>query len=218
MKRLKCAAFYLLLVFLFSNCTVGRKMGFENKEVAPEWKSPRTVVISFVDKRDEVVSGKEKPTFCGHLRSSAQIGYNMQTSSGKPLAEDFTQSVTQSLDKKGNNVVAQLLPVNTSTESALRQFANHKRDRFLIFSINKWEASATPRFTTITYEVIYNLDLKVYDSTGTLLAGSEEHDITKKEEGDLGTSVARLQSIADEVFISKIKALLNAPAVKATLQ
>jgi hypothetical protein len=41
-----------------------------------------------------VLSGKEKVTFCGHMNSSAQIEYNIQTKSGKPLADEFSTFFT----------------------------------------------------------------------------------------------------------------------------
>lgn len=46
-----------------------------------------------------MLDGKEKPTWVGHLDSTAQIDYNMQTQSGKELAEEFSGSLVNSLTR-----------------------------------------------------------------------------------------------------------------------
>ena len=81
---------YLLTIITFTSCAVNRKMVFENKKVEIDNNFNKKINVVFQDSRNYVLSGKEKETFCGHMNSSAQIQYNIQTKSGKPLADELS--------------------------------------------------------------------------------------------------------------------------------
>lgn len=211
---------YILVIILgvATGCSVGRKMSFSNEEVKPDYSKARSMAIAFQENRKEVLEGKEKPSFCGHMNSTAQIEYNMQTETGKPLAEEFSGSVTRSLVKLGIRAEQLVVGPGAVTDSVLLRFGQGDKERLLLFRINAWEASAAPRFSTIRYEVDYNLDLGVYDRSGTLLATSQTHDHVEKEETQMATSLKYLQRMADEVFVTQVKQMLNDPKVRAVLE
>ncbi len=199
-----------------SSCAVGRKMSFENKEAGPGYPTTKTAIIVFQEKRAEVLAGREKPTFCGHSNSTAQISYNTQTESGKPLADEFTEAVTTAYNKSGGSASMVMVNMNTSVVSFMQVFKNSNKDRLLYFSILKWESRATPLFSSIRNEVIYQLELNVYNPNGDQLATNSTQNIVVKEEG-VATSMKKMQAMADDTFKDQIRNLFSSESVKKSL-
>ncbi|ULQ55703.1 hypothetical protein KJS94_13720 [Flavihumibacter rivuli] len=206
----------LIGLFLLVGCSVGRKMSFEEKKVAPDYASAKSMLVSFQDQRPDVLSGKEKPSFCGHMKSTGQIEYNMQTESGKPLAEEFTNAVSKGLTEKQLNNSPLVVTHLTSFDSIRQAFTSSGKERLVFFTIRKWEAEETPTFTTIKYEVLYDLKLDIYDQSGQLLASETTQDIFVDKKGVAG-SVKVLQQLADEIFQTQVKALFNREKIRASL-
>jgi hypothetical protein len=217
MKKISHLLTGIALIAMFASCAVGRKMSYENKEVKPGYTTTKTLQVGFLENREAVLAGKEKPSFCGHLSSTAQIEYNMQTESGKPLVDEFTGSVAGSLTKLGVQATPVFIPLRRPADSVIAMFAASGRDRLLIFTVNQWESRATPKFSSILYQVRYGIDVKVYDQSGTLMATAEVHDIFEKDDPDLATSVKKLQSVSEEVFREQMKILFNKENIKAAL-
>lgn len=215
-KLLSFGAAAFLLIY-FSGCAAGRKMSFENKEVKPGYTIAKSLTIGFQDKREDVLAGKEKPGFCGHIYSAMQIGYNMQTETGKPLADEFTMALANSLKNQGMKVSPVMIPINSTMDSVLKMFSSNPGERLALFTINKWESNATPRFSKIEYNVNYNLDLAIYDQAGSLLTSANVKDIIINKK-DAALNLKNLQAMADDVFRTQVNALLNKEAVKASLQ
>lgn len=216
MKMRTAMIIALAAVSGFSSCAVGRKMSFTNKEADPGYTTSKSTVVIFQDKRVEVLSGKEKPTFCGHSNSTGQISYNIQTESGKPLADEFAESVTAAYNKAGGSAATLLVNMNTSLDSIMETFKAGTKDRLLYFTIDKWESRATPLFSSIRYEVIYELELNVYNPAGTLLSSNKTQNIVVKEEG-VATSMKKMQAIADDTFKEQVRVLFSGDAVKKSL-
>jgi len=198
------------------SCAVGRKMSFTNKEADPGYTTSKSATVIFQDKRAEVLAGKEKTTFCGHSNSTGQISYNIQTESGNPLADEFAGSVTAAYNKAGGTATTILVNMNTSSDSIIQVFKAGTKDRLLYFTIDKWESRATPLFSSIRYEVIYELELNVYNPAGTLLASNKTQNIVVKEEG-VATSMKKMQAMADDTFKEQVRVLFSSNAVKKSL-
>jgi hypothetical protein len=199
-----------------SSCAVGRKMSFTNEQAEPSYKITYPVMVSFQDKREEVLSGKWKPSLCGHNHSTVQISYEILTNSGKPLASEFTESVNAALIKMGSNSSALNVSPRTAMDSILQVFKEANKDRLLFFTIYKWESRGTPLFSTIRYEVIYSLKLSVYNHAGELLASDSTSNIVTKEQG-AATSMKKMQEMADSTFRQQVISLYNDETVKRSL-
>jgi hypothetical protein len=199
-----------------SSCVVGRKLSFENKEADPGFSTIKTAAVIFQDKRVDVLSGREKPSLCGYSKSTAQISFNIQTQSGKPLADEFAESVSTSYSKAGADAAAIFVNMNNTRDSIMQAFKTAGRDRLLYFTIHKWESRATPLFSTIHYEVVYQLELNVYNNNGELLASNSTEGIVEKKEG-AATSMRKMQSMADDTFNEHVRYLFSSEAVKNSL-
>ncbi|HLO81067.1 MAG TPA: hypothetical protein VK166_08920 [Chitinophagaceae bacterium] len=192
-------------------------MSFENKNINPDYSTAKAMIVGFQDNRAYVLDRKQLPSFCGQMKSTAQIPYNIQTQSGKPLAVEFTNSVVGSLAKLGIKAQPMTIGLNTQQDSILAQFNRTDAERLVYFNIKQWESNMTPRVVDIRYDVTWELIISVYDRMGNLLATKSTVDRMTTEEPQLAGSQKFLQQTADKVFVAQVKALLNDPGVKASL-
>jgi hypothetical protein len=216
MKRILLKMFTISILAGMVSCAVGRKMTFTNEQAEPGYKITYPVMVVFQDKRNEVLSGKWKPSLCGHNNSTVQISYEILTNSGKPLAYEFAESVNAALIKMGSNSSALNVTPHTAMDSILQAFKETNKDRLLFFTIYKWESRGTPLFSTIRYEVIYSLKLAVFNHEGELLAADSTSNTVTKEQG-AATSMKKMQEMADTVFRNQVIGLYNNEAVKKSL-
>src|SRR5512138_967536 len=86
-----------IIAITMAGCAVGRTLSFTNSKAQSNFRSKEKLAIAVLDQREEVISGKKKPTYCGVIHSGMQIGYNVNTSSGLPLADEFLASLAGSL-------------------------------------------------------------------------------------------------------------------------
>ena len=197
----------ITLSILFSSCAFNRTLSYRQIDSGVE--APKAaVVIAFHDQREQVLSGKEKKTFCGHVNSSAQISYNVQTEDGLPLSTEFAQALSNSMSQKGGRASWMATEPGWKSDSIVGIFPKGNASRFLLFSINEWEASALPLFSTIRYEVRYDLSLKIFDEKGILIASSGTHGQKQKEEG-MAVSMKKMQAYSQEILQVVVHELLS---------
>src|SRR5215831_6118797 len=173
---------FVLASAIFVGCAVGRKMSYQSENVPVDYKPSKNVVITFHDERDQVVSGKQKPTFVGQLSSGMGIPYNMQTGSGNPLAVEFASALNNAILNKGLQSTTITLAHTDSVSTVLDTFAKMSQERLLFFKIHKWEARSIPGFTMMHYEILSDFELNVYDTSGNILATSTAKDLTEKKQ------------------------------------
>jgi hypothetical protein len=208
----------LTVMITTSGCVVGRKMSFENKQAGPEYQTSQSALIVFQDQRPNVLSGKSKPSLCGHMKSTTGISYNVQTKEGKPLADEFAASVSSSYSKAGASATSGTADPNANPESVIASFKKDAgKDRLLLFSIQDWDARAIPRFSTIRYEIVCSLSLQIYDKSGNLLASESIHDMNADEEGSAAVTLSQLQFMADQELNKQVTALFNRETIRPNL-
>jgi hypothetical protein len=192
-------------------------MDFENKTVATDYSAAKSLVVTFQENRKEVIVGEQKPSYCGAIKSTGQVAYNMQTNSGKPLMDELCGSLTGSLTKMGIKGQSMAVPVNAEKSVFMEQFLKTDAERLLHFTVTRWEANATPRVIDIRYDATWEFVMSVYNRSGEQLATKAVANRFTKDEGHLAVNKEYLQKMADQAFVEQIKNLLNDPAVKASL-
>ena len=208
------AIFFLLFV---TGCVVGRKLSFDNSTSDLSYTPSGKIAIVFQDKREQILSGAEKQSFCGHMYAGYAIAYNVQTESGNPVAEDFAKSIQKTLSQK--NVLSNTFNIAPTGDmiELMKQFQQSGYDKLLLFTINRWESRCTALFSKMRYETNAYFTLQVIDKNANTLASQEVKDILVREQG-AGASVKVLQSVADECFKKQMQDLLNNDKIQAVLQ
>lgn len=207
----------ILSVILLSSCAVGRKLSFENSPADPGYKPAGKVALVFQDKREEVLNGKEKQSFCGHVYGGYAIAYNVQTQSGKPLSQDFSLALQKSLQDKGVPVTVYTIEPAEDIQKVTEQFIQSGYDKLLCFTITRWESRCTSNFANMRYEANGGFVLKVMDKNGTTLAEQDVKDQLVREQG-AGVNMKVLQAEGDQLFKQLMQQLLNHEKIKSTLQ
>ena len=182
------------------------------------------MVVGFYDNRALVKKGQLPPSVCGDFTYSVK-NYRIETKSGKPLAEEFTFAVTESLRKNGVDAEPLYIPPGAIPDSAIRAFMSGGRERLLFFLVNEWASSWHPSSVSAIYEVRYDIESRVFDQSGRLLASAFVRDVKKHEHTDIGTvmllqppwSIRRMQEFSDSMFRVQIRALFNDENIRSSL-
>ncbi len=204
---------FLLMVITFSSCAVNRKMMFENKKVPIETNFSKKINVVFQDNRKDVLSGKEKVTFCGHMNSSVQIQYNIQTKSGKPLADELSLFFTNSYNSNKDLATPIFVAPSNKKDSIINNLKNSNTEFIIYVSIFDWETRATPLFSSIRYEMIHKLHFEIYNKNGNKITEYTAQDATTEKKG-LAGSLKVMQTTADDAFKKEVKRFFDLPSVK----
>lgn len=203
----------LLLATLFSSCAVNRTLTLNNVELNPAYSDYHSVLIVVQEKRQPVLQGQQKTSWCG--RNGI---YNIQTESGKPLSAEFTETIVTALKKKGNQVESLTVDMRMDIDSLTRLYASTKKEeRLVLITINHWETNCTALFSSMRYEVISGFTMTVFDQSGKLMATADVSD-TKIAEQGAGLNMKVLQKLANVALEEQMKKLFNTPDIKASLQ
>lgn len=203
----------LLLVLLFSSCAVNRTLTLNNVELNPAYSDYHSVLIVVQEKRQPVLQGQQKVSWCG--RNGI---YNIQTESGKPLSTEFTETIVTALKKKGNQAESLIVDMRTDVDSLARLYSGtRKEERIVLITIKNWETNCTPLFSSMRYEVISSFTMTVFDQSGKAMATAEASD-TKIAEQGAGLNMKVLQNLANVALEEQMKKLFNTPDIKASLQ
>jgi hypothetical protein len=188
----------ILVVFaaILTGCAGGRSYDYTAIPIDSHLEgSKERIALGVHDQREYVKNGEKYPQYVGTQRSPAYVPWNVNTTSGLPMADDFLQNIGKSLSQDGYTVNLVSLPETESRKQVLTQLKATGEHRLLLFTINEW-------FFDVWYKtrMSYSMKLEVFDSNGRLLASSE---VEKKMWDDEDNAVPDLE------FKSAIESLLT---------
>jgi len=128
----------LFTLLLLGGCAMGRTTSYQGHSgFKPEYKMP-LITLGVIDKRPYVLNGNKSPTYCGTLRSIGGIPYDVNTASGKPLAEMLQALIGTTLMHHGVNVDNMTsLPMDTTETEAAKILTAEDRKAVLLL-LNEW--------------------------------------------------------------------------------
>lgn len=144
----------LFILLLLSGCAMGRTTSYQGTSNFKINYTMPPVSLAVIDKRPYVLDGTKKPSYSGTQRSIGGVPYNVNTASGKPLAEDLQEMVGNTLMKYGIIVDKKaLLPIDITEQEAVKKITSKEKKAILLF-INEWR-------THIYINPIFEYDLKI---------------------------------------------------------
>lgn len=189
-----------------SGCAGGRSYDYSIMLIEPkvEVGDVAEIALGVHDQRSYVVNGEKYPQYVGTQRSPAYVPWNINTRSGKPMAEDFLQAIRRGLAADGYTVRGVVLSEKEDKKQALAKLMQTGADRILLFTIREWffDVWTSTRIST-------DVKLEVYDGSGRMLAGAE----TKKEEWDGNKKI-----VPDLEFKAAVEKLISDDAIVQALQ
>ncbi len=209
--RLSHITFILLSIFLLTSCAVGNQHSYHDTIVNIAASGNITVAATTHDQRQHIVSGQSPPDYVGMQRGGFGNPFNVTTASGKPLAEDITTSICNSLSAKGYKAVAVSVIHTDSRNKIIEKMKQTKSKRLLLVTLNEWQSD-----TYTNTGLSYDIKLEVLDSSG--------HKLTEKiikGDDNLGGSAwnppAHAREAIPKAFKEKLEALLNSEEILKTL-
>ncbi len=206
--------FLLFLAFPFQGCAVGNVYNLSDVKATLQASPPKnnSVAVATLDKRAVVISKRVPPTYIGMQRGGYGNPFRVNTASGRPLSDDVTKAIGDSLAMRGY----QAIPVSASydlTEQQVKELLMQKKaDRAVFVTIKQWE-SDTYNNIGLTYEIW----LMVFGGDQALLAQTSVAD-KKTIAGSAWNPPKAAKEKVPEAFRAALEALLNDPKVIAALQ
>ncbi|WP_417069287.1 hypothetical protein [Niveibacterium terrae] len=206
-KHLK-TAWLLACILALSGCAVGNTHAYRDADIKIAAGGDKKVGLATHDERDFVVSGSKSESFVGLTRGGFGNPFDVTTSSGKALADDFTTAISSGLKKRGFTPIPASITSHDSLSAVQKQLVATKADRLLLVRMIEWK-SDTWTNTTLGY----NLIATVQDSQGKVLA---EKQIQGKD--NLGGSAinppGHAKTAVPAAFTQKLETLLNSPEIQ----
>ncbi len=190
----------LIQAVLLGGCASGQTLAYGDIVARVDATGAAPVAVAAHDQRKLITSGQENPTFVGKIRSQHHIA-GVNTASGKPLGDDLTTVLATSLAAKGFKAIPVVVSHSESPEGVAQRMALMRVDRDVVLTVAEWRTD-----TYFKTQLFYELDLKVLDSSGKVLA---QRRLAGHEDEMSGS--------ARDVFRQKLEQLINDPEVTQAL-
>jgi hypothetical protein len=189
---------------LFAGCSAGKKLSYTDTPAHVDASGTGRVAVTVYDQRKVITSGQESPAYVGRERSLYHSG-PVITASGRPLADDLTNLLVMSLAAKGFKASPIVVLQSERPEAIAEKLAVLQVDRCVALTIVGW-GTDTRTDNNARTELVYDLDLRVLDSRGNVLALRR----LAGHEDPMGGP-------ARDAFRRKLESLINAPEVTQAL-
>ena len=165
MPKLLLAGFALLLV---QGCAVGVKHDYQTPlDLRVSTSAP--VAVATLDNRPYIVNGQKAPNFVGLSRGGFGNPFDVTTQSGQPLASDISAAIVASMKGKGVDAKVVELKPGTAESDALSQLRAAGTQKSVLLTLREWKSD-----TMVNVGFGYDMDLRVYDRNGKVLAQKSE--------------------------------------------
>ena len=200
----------LLVAVWLGGCAFGNSHPYDLGDANFDLETERTVAVTVVDHRPYIVAGDKQPNFVGLMRGGFGNPFDVTTSSDRPLAQDMTISIVDSMKKKDVNAVVVVVPPSASEATARRKLLAVDADRYVLLVLQEWKSD-----TYIRTALIYNLSLEVLAFSGAQLA-----DLSLRGKDNLGAGLVPADARIDvETAVrQKLEAAFNDPEIVAALK
>lgn len=215
MKRKSIAFGMLMISFLLfvSGCSVANVFGVGNKhmyhDVLADINATDSIAVGIAthDQREYILTGKKSPNFVGLSRGGYGNPFGVTTASGRNLADDMTDAISNSLLKRGYVAIPVIVSYELDHGEVLSKLKETAAKRLILLTLNEWKSD-----TYTNTALIYDVQLQVFDQSGKKLAGKhiQGRDDLK---GSLISPPNHAKKVIPIAFREKLEELLNDPEI-----
>lgn len=198
------------MTVLLGGCAVGNTHRYDLGDAEFDLQTERTVAVAVVDLRPYVLSGEKTPSFVGLQRGGYGNPFDVNTDSGRGLAEDMSSSIVSSLTAAGVQAVGIPVPPKSSEAQARQLLMGVEADRCTLLTIREWKAD-----TYFNTGLDFDVTLMVLSPEGAELAKT-----TLQGHDNLGSSMVPSDArvYAETAVRSKLEQMFGDPEVKSVLE
>ena len=154
-------------IAILSGCAVGVTHQYDNAAPEINASAGSKLGVGVQDRRMYVVSKQKPETFAGVSRGGFGNPFDVNTASGKPLADDFTKTIQTALLAKGVKATAVTLPIGMDEIAAIKLLST-AGDKSVLIVLNEWKAD-TYSNTALSYDV----QAMIVDANGKILSSKK---------------------------------------------
>ncbi len=201
----------LVASLALAGCAVGNTHAYHSVLADPKISGSGQVSVATHDRRPYVLSGDKQPQFVGLSRGGFGNPFDVRTDRGRPLADDMTEAIVNSLKLKGFEPVPVILSASVNPAEARERVARAGGGRGILLTLQEWKSD-----TMVNTALIYDLTLSVLDRAGQVIA-----ETRLQGRDNLGGSALNPPAYAREAVPRAVKAkleeLLSDPQVASAL-
>ncbi|MFZ3321396.1 MAG: hypothetical protein WA190_03430 [Usitatibacter sp.] len=203
------ALYLALIAAVVAGCAFGRTASYSETAIAiPAADGSGTIAVAVQDKRPYVLSGKKPEHFVGLMRGGFGNPFDVNTSSGGPLAADLSSVMSRSLVAKGYKVKVVALAPQESAQVVKAKLAEAAAKRSALLTLTEWKSD-----TMMNIGILYDATLAILNENGEQLATSS---IRGKD--NLGYAGISPEPAIMAGFARKLELLFGDPGVVAALK
>lgn len=136
---MKAALLVVVGAILFSGCAFGRKHVYNAGQPRLAHRGSNTpIALAVHDQRPNVVNGTKAPTFVGFSRGGYGNRFDIVTKSGRPLAQDFADTIGRALTANNYSVTHVLAEPHHPVQAVVSALMRTGAPRALLVRIDEW--------------------------------------------------------------------------------
>jgi hypothetical protein len=202
----------ILVTPLLVGCAVGNRHAYYNVLAEPTVSGSGALGVATHDQRPYVVAGGKDPQFVGLQRGGYGNPFDVRTAHDRPLADDITQALANSLNRKGFQAVPIVLTASDSADAVRAKLAQSETPRVALLTLHEWKSD-----TYMNTALLYDVTLRVVDRRGQVLG---EKRIQGRDDlgGDVWNPPAHAKQAVPRAFKTKVEELLGDEAIGRALR
>lgn len=197
---------------LLVGCAVGNRHAYHTVLADATVSGSGQIGVATHDQRPYVLSGNKEPQFVGLQRGGYGNPFDVRTGENRPLAEDMTQALANSLKQKGFQPVPITVAHSDNPDRALEKLAQSGAPRGLLLTLREWKSD-----TFNNTSLIYDVTLRVLDRSGQVM-GEKRIQGQDNLGGDFFNPPGHAREAVPRAFKAKLEALLNDESIVRALR
>jgi hypothetical protein len=202
----------LVTALLLGGCAIGQKISYNDTGLELKAAGNIQVAVASQDSRPYIKDGEKDRSYVGKMRGGFGNPFNVNTESGKPLADDMSSVICSSLKQKGFSCTPVSVELNESPSQITNKLQATNAKRLILMTFSEW-LSDTYHLTYLHYDIA----LTVMDNKGLKLAEKKVAG-EDKTEGSHFNPFAIAKENVPKLYKNKLELLLNDDAVVNALK
>jgi hypothetical protein len=214
-RKLRFGAEYRWIVLvapLLVGCALGNRHAYHTVLAEPNVSGSGALGVATHDQRAYVVAGGKDPQFVGLQRGGYGNPFDVRTAENRPLADDMTQALTNSLSRKGFQVLPIVVAASDSVDRVRDKLAQSGAPRAVLLTLREWKSD-----TYANTALMYDVTLRVVDRSGQVL-GEKRIQGRDNLGGDMWNPPAHAKQAVPRAFKTKVEELLGDESIARALR
>jgi hypothetical protein len=205
---------FCLVMFALTGCAVGNTHQYAQRGLAlpVQASTAAPIAVGVQDQRPYVLSGRKPPSFVGLQRGGFGNPFDINTTSGQPLADDVRTTLVAALERNGLQAVPVVLAANIDQSNARQELLAKGTNRSILLTLKEWKSDTFGR-TGLEFD----MSVAVLDKQGRIL-GENRIQGAETLGGSAINPVSAARVEVEAAYPQKLIQLFNHPSIRSALR